>query len=126
MIKNWRLDWGQGDFPFFFVQLANFRAIKEAPAESNWAELREAQQMTLSLPNTGTAVIIDIGETKFVWANAEIDGQNIVVWSKEVKDPVAVRYAWADNPICNLYNGADLPASPFRTDDWPGITADKH
>lgn len=59
---------------------------------------------------------------KFHWADAVIEGNTIVVSSPEVAFPVAVRYAWADNPICNLYNGADLPASPFRTDDWQGIT----
>jgi sialate O-acetylesterase len=199
MIKNWRNDWGQGKFPFLFVQLANFMAIDPEPADSMWAELREAQSMTLDLPNTGMAVIIDIGEAndihpknkqdvgkrlalwalarsygkklvysgpiykstkikgdkvvlyfdhvgggliatgdgplkgfaiagadrKFVWADAKIDGDNIVVSSGEVSAPVAVRYAWADNPVCNLYNEEGLPASPFRTDNWPGITIDK-
>jgi sialate O-acetylesterase len=47
----------------------------------------------------------------------------VVVWSDKVPEPVAVRYAWADNPVCNLYNKAGLPAYPFRTDDFPGITA---
>ena len=61
---------------------------------------------------------------KFHWADAVIEGNTIVVSSPEVAFPIAVRYAWADNPICNLYNGANLPASPFRTDDWPGITFD--
>lgn len=61
---------------------------------------------------------------KFHWADAVIEGNTIVVSSPEVGFPIAVRYAWADNPICNLYNGANLPASPFRTDDWPGITFD--
>lgn len=59
---------------------------------------------------------------KFHWADAIIDGNTIVVSSPEVDFPIAVRYAWADNPINNLYNGANLPASPFRTDDWQGIT----
>jgi len=199
MIKCWRKDWGQGDFPFLFVQLANFMAVKPEPAESEWAELREAQLMTLALPNTGMAVIIDIGEAddihpknkqdvgkrlalwalaktyaktlvysgplyksmnvegnkivlrfdhvggglvahgegplkgfaiagadrKFVWADATIDGDKVVVSSEKVAEPVAVRYAWADNPVCNLYNKEGLPASPFRTDDWPGVTAGK-
>ena len=199
MIKNWRDDWAQGDFPFYFVQLANFMAVKPEPAESAWAELREAQTMTLSHPNTGQAVIIDIGEAtdihpknkqdvgkrlalwalvkdygrdlvysgpmyksmkkdgnkivvsfdhvggglvakggdtlkgfaiagddkKFVWADAKIDGDKIVVSSPDVANPVAVRYAWADNPVCNLYNKEDLPACPFRTDEWPGVTAPK-
>ncbi len=62
-------------------------------------------------------------DRKFVWAEARIDGQTVVVWNTKVPKPVAVRYAWADNPVCNLYNKAGLPAAPFRTDDWPGITA---
>jgi len=199
MINNWRADWGQGDFPFYFVQLANYKAVKPEPGDSDWAELREAQTMTLKLPHTGQAVIIDIGEAedihpknkqdvgrrlalwalakdygqnvvysspmykacqkqdkqivvefdhlggglvakdgpalkgfaiagedrKFVWAEAKIEGDKVVVSSPEVPKPVAVRYAWADNPICNLYSKAGLPACPFRTDDWPGITAEK-
>jgi sialate O-acetylesterase len=204
MINSWRKAWRQGTrstgsvqgFPFYFVQLANFREIQAEPCESAWAELREAQTMTLSLPNTGMAVIIDIGEAtdihprnkqdvglrlalpalaklhgfknlvysgpvyksmkveknkirisfnhvggglvahgkrlegfsiagkdkKFVWANARIEGNTVAVSSPLVQKPVAVRYAWAENPICNLFNSSDLPASPFRTDDWPGIT----
>lgn len=62
---------------------------------------------------------------KFYWADAVIDGNSIVVFSPQVDFPIAVRYAWADNPVCNLYNGIDLPASPFRTDDWQGITYGK-
>jgi len=58
----------------------------------------------------------------FHWADARIDGDTVVVSSAEVPSPVAVRYAWAGNPDCNLYNKARLPASPFRTDDWPGKT----
>jgi sialate O-acetylesterase len=196
MIRNWRTAWGEGDFPFYFVQLANWQPIKDQPDESEWAELREAQTMTLKEPQTGMAVIIDIGDTKdlhprnktdvghrlalwalantygqkiefagpmfnsfsvdgekvrvkfkhtagglktsdggapkgfaiagedhkFVWAEAKIDGDSIVLWSKDVAKPVAVRYAWADNPVTNLFNKIDLPASPFRTDDWPGVT----
>jgi sialate O-acetylesterase len=64
MIHNWRHSWGQGDFPFLFVQLANFMETQPQPSESNWAELREAQLMTLALPKTGMTVIIDIGEAK--------------------------------------------------------------
>ncbi len=195
MITNWRQDWGQGDFPFLFVQLANFMATRPEPGDSAWAELREAQSMTLRLPNTGMATIIDIGEAddihprnkqdvgkrlalwalakthgrrivysgplyesmriqndkivlrfhhanglttrddkplrgfaiagadkKFVWAKAKIKGNTVVVSSADVPKPVAVRYAWADNPVCNLVNAAGLPASPFRTDNWPGVT----
>lgn len=189
LIKNWRDDWGQGEFPFGFVQLANFMARKEQPGDSNWAALRDAQTKTLALPNTGMAVIIDIGEEKdihpknkqdvgkrlaawaqaqvykkpvvysgplfdalkvegtsarisfkhvggglaakgdvlkgfaiagedgkFVWADAKIDGETVVVSSPKVEKPAAVRYAWADNPDCNLYNKEGFPASPFRTD----------
>ena len=61
-------------------------------------------------------------DKKFVWADAKIVGKSVIVSSPQVPHPVAVRYAWHINPICNLYNGAGLPASPFRTDDWPGIT----
>jgi len=196
MIRSWWQAWGQNEFPFLFVQLANFLKVKEEPGESEWAELREAQSMTLTLPKTGMAVIIDIGEAndihprnkqdvgdrlalwalartyfkdvvysgplysfmnvrgseivlhfehvdgglvakggeplkgfaiagadrKFVWAEAQIEGETVVVRSDKVAEPVAVRYAWADNPVCNLYNAAGLPASPFRTDGWPGIT----
>jgi sialate O-acetylesterase len=195
MITDWRKAWGQGDFTFLFVQLANFTARKDEPDESEWAELREAQSMTLGLPKTGQAVIIDIGDAvdihpknkqdvglrlalaaeaiaygkgivysgpaykglkidggkavltfehiggglvakggkltgfavagadrKFVWADAKIEGDTVVVSSDKVAAPVAVRYAWANNPDCNLYNKAGLPASPFRTDQWPGVT----
>jgi sialate O-acetylesterase len=202
MIKSWWNAWGQQgqeDFAFLFVQLANFMAVKDEPGDSTWAELREAQLLTLELPNTGMAVIVDIGDAKdihpkdkqdvgkrlalwalansygrkvvysgplykymekrdnkivlsfghvggglvakggeqlegfaiagadrkFVWGDAKIEGDQIVVSSEKVADPVAVRYAWADNPMCNLYNKADLPASPFRTDAWPGVTVDK-
>ena len=64
-------------------------------------------------------------DRKFVWAQAVINDDEVVVWNDEVPDPVAVRYGWADNPGCNLYNREELPASPFRTDDWPGITDTK-
>ena len=61
-------------------------------------------------------------DRKFVWANAKIEGNTVVVWSEKVPKPVAVRYGWADNPDCNLYNKEGLPASPFRTDNWLGVT----
>ncbi len=64
-------------------------------------------------------------DRKFVWADAKINGDNIVVSSGAVSAPVAVRYAWADNPVCNLYNEEGLPASPFRTDSRGGITVDR-
>lgn len=199
VIKDWRTHWNQGDFPFLFVSLANFYPPVETPGESDWAELREAQTKTLSLPNTGMALSIDIGEAndihpknkqdvgkrlalnalkiaynknivfsgpmyksvdfkdgkafitfsetgsglkakdkygylkgftiagadkKFKWAKAEIiDNKTIVVYSEEIKDPKSVRYGWANNPDdVNLYNVEGLPANPFRTDEWPGIT----
>lgn len=62
MIRDWRARWGEGLFPFYFVQLANFLPRKDQPSDSAWAELREAQASALNLPNTGEAVIIDIGE----------------------------------------------------------------
>jgi sialate O-acetylesterase len=62
MIADWRQKWNQGDFPFLYVQLANFMEAKDQPSESGWAELREAQLKTLSVPNTAMAVTIDIGE----------------------------------------------------------------
>jgi len=202
MIASWREEWGLGDFPFYWVQLADFKTEKAEPGESDWAELREAQTMTMkALPNTGEAVIIDIGEGKDIhpknkqdvakrlarWALAEtyklpgiacrspiytgfekegaklvlsfdhvaggwrpfdvaepvgftIAGEDrrfvpakaairkdgrIEVWSDAVAAPVAVRYAWADNPVCNMYSAAGLPLTPFRTDDFPGITVGK-
>jgi sialate O-acetylesterase len=192
MIGNWRNEWGEGNFPFLFVQLANFMKVQEQPSEGGWAGLREAQRLTLALPNTGMAVAIDIGEEKeiharnkrevghrlalcalsqvykrrvrysgpvyetmqikgpvirlyfkytegglkikegkelkgfavagrdrnFVWAHAKIRGRTIIISSPRVTSPSAVRYSWANNPIGNLYNGSDLPASPFRTDTW--------
>ncbi len=193
MIEAWREAWGQGAFPFYFVQLANFKKRSDLPGESAWAELREAQRLTLSTENTGMAVIIDIGaannihppnkhdvglrlarwaragvygekivpsgplylrhevqggrvvlhfehvgktlkarsgktlrgfaiagkDGRFVWAKATIDGNTVVVTHADVPEPVAVRYAWADNPDCNLVNSEGLPASPFKTEDRP-------
>ena len=66
---------------------------------------------------TGFAIAGD--DRKFVWADAEISGDHVIVSSPEVKTPASVRYAWADNPACNLINAAGLPAAPFRTDTWP-------
>ncbi len=64
-------------------------------------------------------------DSQFVWARAKVRGEQVVVWSDEVDEPVAVRYAWANNPVCNLYNGVGLPALPLRTDSWPGATFGK-
>jgi sialate O-acetylesterase len=194
LIKNWREKWGQGDFPFIYVQLHNFMENYDYPTDSNWALTREAQLHALTSPNTAMAVAIDLGEwndihplnkkdvgkrlalaaqkiayddvdvvssgpiyrsmeikgdsiiltfsdtgtglmvkgegelkhfaiagqdEKFVWAEAKITGNKVIVWSEKVKNPAAVRYAWADNPEgANLYNKEGLPASPFRTDNW--------
>jgi sialate O-acetylesterase len=60
-------------------------------------------------------------DKQWAWARAEISGDRVIVWNDTVAHPVAVRYAWGDNPECNLYNEEGLPASPFRTDDWPGL-----
>jgi sialate O-acetylesterase len=183
MIRDWRTAWGVGDFPFLFVQLANYKTA----ATAKWPELREAQLQTLSVAKTGMAVSIDIGnpdnihptnkqdvgkrlalaaravaygekieysgplpraaapeasalrlwfdhagsglearsgalqgfliagaDRKFVPADAAIDGSSVLVSNASVAQPQYVRYAWADNPECNLYNKDGLPASPFR------------
>jgi sialate O-acetylesterase len=218
LIKDWRAKWGQGDFPFYFCQIANNQQHPKTPGDDVAAELREAQTMTLSVPNTGEAILIDIGEEgnihpadkfdvgdrlarialanaygkkvvysgptydtmsiegdkvrlhfkntdgglvakpipatyqplstdpkteplvryapdgdlegfaicgddhKLKWATAKLDGDSVLVWNAEVPKPVAVRYDWAYNPIGNLYNGASLPAGPFRTDDFPPVS----
>jgi len=186
LIKNWRSLWG-AELPFAWVQLPNFGR----PGDG-WPLVREAMLRTLSVPKTGMAITIDIGETGDVhpknkqdvgtrlalWALADVYGQSVpaasgplpagheirgsdvilsfkhaqglasrggplagfviagddrkwkpatariedgkvIVSSSEVAKPAAVRYAWAPDPTCNLVNGAGLPASPFRTDDWP-------
>lgn len=191
LINNWRARWGYV-FPFYWVNLANYMAPDKMPDESEWAELREAQSMTLALPKTGQAMAIDIGdandihprnkqdvgrrlallalrndygksvvcsgpvldsaksmngkvvvsfkevgsglETKdkygyvkgfaiaggdgqFVWAQAFIEGGQVVVYCPQVKAPRYVRYAWGNNPNdANLYNREGLPATPFQTD----------
>ncbi len=88
----------------------------------------EGNKISISFTNTGSGLMSIDGEAlsqfaiagadkKFVWANATIDGNKVVVWSNEVSQPLYVRYAWADNPYgANLYNKEKLPASPFRTD----------
>lgn len=202
MIRDWRAQWQQPALPFLFVQLAGFGELTNNPVDHAWGELREAQLKTLSLPNTGMGVTIDVGnpadihpinkqvvgkrladearklvygennlqtsplyqsmrvsgdsirirfsnaanglmakggppkafsiagaDKKFVWANARIDGGEIIVWSSAVRNPLAVRYAWTGSPVesngANLYNKEGFPASPFRTDAWPGITTGK-
>ena len=95
----------------------------------------EGNKIRLNFQHTGTGLVakgdkltgfaIAGEDRKFVWADAQIDGNSIVVSSPEVANPVAVRYGWANNPDCNLYNKEGLPASPFRTDNWPKATAAK-
>ncbi|QMW00967.1 sialate O-acetylesterase [Spirosoma foliorum] len=197
LIADWRRNWQQtgatsGNFPFLYVQLANYLPANAQPVESQWAELREAQRKTLSVSNTAMAVITDAGEwndihplnketvgkrlalaaeklaysdtkvvysgplyqsmkregnkiiltfsnvgsgllakgggalkqfaiagpdKRFVWANARLKGNQVVVWNDQIAEPTVVRYAWADNPEgANLYNKEGLPASPFTTD----------
>ena len=82
LIKAWRAEWQEGDFPFYFVQLANFMAVKPEPADSAWAELREAQSMTLKVPATGQAVIIDIGEAANIHPKNKQDvGKRLALWA---------------------------------------------
>lgn len=194
LIGGWRRNWGLGDFPFLYVQLPNYMPIQAEPTvNSLWANLREAQDQTLAVPNTGMACTIDIGEPanihppnkqevghrlaliarkqvygqdvvaygprfaglqiegnrarisftevdgglvvrgggplkgfalcgedqKWFWAEAQIEGETVVCSSPQVPQPVAVRYAYADSPICNLYNQAGLPAYQFATDRLP-------
>ena len=197
MIEDWRKKWND-DFYFYFAQLSSYGSNKSSNEGSGWAELREAQTMTLKVPKTGMAVITDVGNANdihptnkqdvgkrlaanalnqtygleipysspmydsvkfedgkaivsfkfayeglsakdkfgyvkgfeiagadkvFHYAKAEIDGDKVTVWRSKVKDPVAVRYAWSDAPIdANLFNSQGFPASPFRTDDWQGVT----
>lgn len=215
MIQDWRQKWGRGDLPFYICQLANFGPKVWVPSESATAELRDAQSQALSLPKTGLAVLIDVGEEadvhfrdkssvgdrlsrlalkrdygrgvvdsgpvfksqtieenqiritfsntdgglvakplpdtykprstspetqplkrnspggdiegfaicgpdrKWTWAEARIENDSVVVSAPGIQQPVAVRYAWGNNPTCNLTNGEGLPAAPFRTDDFP-------
>jgi sialate O-acetylesterase len=198
LIRNWRRDWGEGNFTFLCVQLAPYQAIRTEPGDSAWAELREAQLLaTKVLPKVGMVVITDVGDPKdvhprkkepvgarlalaalgiaygqkieysgpiyrdmqtkhgkailhfdhvgkgleardgelkgfaicgddrkFVWAKAEIQpNSTVAAGSPDVPKPVAVRYGWADCPVVNLWNKDGLPASPFRTDDFPLTTA---
>lgn len=199
LISDWRNRFNQEDFPFLYVQLANHHEKQEQPGQSYWAELREAQDMTLKVKNIAMATAIDIGDAgnihpknkqevgrrlalgakslvyklpvipsgprfssfeikgnyilihfsgigkglkpkdnlppgsfqiassdqNFKWATAEIMNKNTIkVYNSTVSTPVAVRYAWEDNPAdANLVNSEMLPAFPFRTDQWKGISA---
>jgi sialate O-acetylesterase len=100
---------------------------KELPATYKPTTMSD-QEKPLVKPSPNSPVqgfAICGADRNWVWADAKIDGSAVIVWSDKVPKPVAVRYAWADNPVCNLYNKAGLPAYPFRTDDFPGITAGK-
>lgn len=87
----------------------------------------EGSRIRLAFTHAGSGLRARGGELKgfaiaaadknFVWAQASIEGESVVVWNENIKEPRFVRYAWANNPEATLYNGADLPASPFRTDD---------
>jgi sialate O-acetylesterase len=91
--------------------------------------IREGDKLRLRFRHVGSGLVARGGgelrgfavageDRRFRWARAVIDGDVVVVWSDDVREPVAARYAWADNPVCNLYNEDGLPASPFRTDRW--------
>lgn len=202
MIQDWRNQWKE-EFPFYWVQLSSFGPFNDSNTGSNWAELREAQTMTLGLPNTGEAITTDIGnpydihptnkqdvglrlalnalqntygkavvgrsplytsmkvsknaalvefshvgkglktsnkygyvegfeiagaDRKFYFAQAEIVAPNQVkVSHPKVLKPVSVRYGWSNSPVeTSVYNSADLPLTPFRTDTWPGVTEGVH
>ena len=189
LIKNWRADWMEGNFPFYWVQIAPFNY---GPTAKSYV-VRAAQLKTLSVPNTGMAVTLDIGtvnnihppdkqdvghrlalwaldktygerlvysgplyrsmsvkgnkaivsfkyvdgglvykplngssnfiiagkDSNFVEAEVKVVGKTLVVYSQNVRHPVAVRYAWGNTEEATLFNKAGLPASTFRTDDWP-------
>ena len=95
----------------------------------------EDAKIRISFDNVGSGLMVKgsqlswftiSGEDRqFVPANAVIDGNEVVVWSEQVKKPVAVRFGWNMVAQPNLFNKEGLPASPFRTDDWPGFTFDK-
>ena len=189
LVTSWRKLWGEGNFPFYAVQLPPLKNVSNNPL------VREQQAKILSMPNTGLAVTMDVGDPanvhpkdkepvgdrlsrialanvygrkleysgpayqsmkvegssirirfahadglsakggtlngfqiagadqKFLDADAKIDGDSVVVSNGSVASPVAVRYAWDDYPdTANLFNGAGLPAAPFRTDAWDAMT----
>ncbi len=191
LISSWRNKWKEPELPFLYVQLPNYKEKTDSIVQfsSEWASLRDAQLSVLSVPNTGMAVTIDVGEagdvhprnklpvgnrlallarkiaygegitysgplyeshvirndtviisfkhtgdsltikgdkiTGFALAGSDnvfykpdawIKNNKVYLFSDKVKAPASIRYGWADNPDCNLYNNAELPASPFRTD----------
>lgn len=188
MIRDWRKQWGQGDFPFLFVQLPNY--ANGNPTARDWAALREAQNAALKLRHVGAAIAIDVGDASdihpsnkqpvglrlallaeektydlsvessgpvfksaerdgstmrvkfshaqglrsrtpkvtgfeiagadkiFHPATAKLNGKSVIASAVEVPEPVAVRYAWTNNPAASLFNREGLPAAPFRSDAW--------
>jgi sialate O-acetylesterase len=88
-------------------------------------KFKNADGLTAKNGDKLTGFAIAGADQKFYWADAVVSGDKVTVSSPNVKSPVAVRYAWANNPVCNLYNGAGLPASPFRTDSWQYSTFGK-
>lgn len=85
LIKDWRKNFNQGDFPFLFVQLANFQNMDEQPRNDPWPQLREAQAMALALPNTGMAVAIDIGDAKDIHPTNKQDvGKRLALAARKV------------------------------------------
>ncbi|MFT3824901.1 MAG: sialate O-acetylesterase [Chitinophagaceae bacterium] len=103
--------------------IADGPVYQQMKIEGNKIRLSFAAGSGLAIGNGETSLkgfAIAGNDKQFVWANAKIENNTIVVWSDAIKDPVAVRYAWADNPgAVNLFNQAGIPASPFRTDKWP-------
>lgn len=95
--------------------------------EGNTIRLHFDHADGMQLPN-GKAFTIAGSDQKFYWAQARLEGNTIVVWSDQVAFPVAVRYAWANNPVTEnlVYNADGLPMYPFRTDQWPGITTPRN
>lgn len=132
MIKTWRNEWNQGDFPFYWVQLADFNAEVPEPGESTWAELREAQTMTMSrLPNTGEAVIIDIGEGWDIHPKNKLDvGLRLARWALAKNYGISVPYhspqyksmEWKDNKIILTFNYVDGGWRPFDVKEPRGFT----
>ena len=94
MISNWRDEWGQDDFPFYWVQLADFRSEASEPGESSWAELREAQTMTMDkLSNTGEAVIIETGEAYDIHPkNKQTVGRRLARWALAREYGISIPY----------------------------------
>lgn len=95
---------------------------RSASVEGGFVRLTFDQADGISLRGDESGFAICGEDRKWVWAQARVEGKTVVVWSDAVPKPVAVRYAWADNPVASLYNEAGLPAAPFRTDDFPALS----